>query len=86
MELEEQYLAGEISSNDFFYLLLGRTEMDIIRTDLSQTESDSDTVKYYMPTLCAANRLNNSMKIRTRVGNKSISVIRKLFAKPKLAT
>ena len=84
MSLEEQYLTGEISSNDFFYLLLARTEMDIIRTNLSQTESDSDTVKYYMTTSCAANRLENSMKIRTRVKNKSISVIRRLFAKPNL--
>jgi len=33
--LEEEHLAGKISSTDFLYLLLAKTEMDIIQTDLS---------------------------------------------------
>ena len=49
--LEEEYLAGEISTNDFLYLLLARTEMEIIQTDLSQTESDRDLVECCIPTL-----------------------------------
>jgi len=41
MTLEEEYLAGEISSTDFLYLLLSRTEKDIVQTDPSQTMSDT---------------------------------------------
>jgi len=49
MTLEEEHLTGKISSNDFLYLLLARTERDIIQTDLSQSKSDSVIVEYYVP-------------------------------------
>ena len=54
--LEEEHSAGKISSNDFLYLLLAKTEIDIIQTDLSQTENDGDKVEYWIPTPCISDQ------------------------------
>jgi len=70
MTLEEEHLAGKIGSTDFLYLLLAKTEMDIIQTDLSQTESHSEIVECYIPTLRISNQTQESLPL-----------IQKLFAK-----
>jgi len=66
MTLEEEHLAGKISSTDFLYLLLARTEMDIIQTDLSQAKSDSDIVEYYIPLLRISNQTPECNENRNR--------------------
>jgi hypothetical protein len=68
--LEEEHLAGKVSSTDFLYLLLAKTEMDIIQTDLSQTESHSEIVECCIPTLRISNQTQESLPL-----------IQKLFAK-----
>lgn len=50
MTLEEKYIAGEIGAASFFYLLLARTELEIVKTDLSRaTRLRLDAPKNMLP-------------------------------------